>query len=154
METHELGCRWWPSHGDTGNRGPVPAAPRSPLCHRFSASGCAWLAHSVVPNSLWPRGLQAPLSKGSPRQEYWSGLPFPAEDLPQPGIKPTFPASPALAGGFFTAEPPGKRTSRPQASGNKAAFTVAPSAPEVDGLRGQGGWALPYSPQEGSAHDP
>ena len=33
---------------------------------------------------------------GFPRQEYWSGLPFPSpEDLPSPGIKPT---SPALAG--------------------------------------------------------
>ena len=33
---------------------------------------------------------QAPLSTGFPRQEYWSGLPFPsAGDLPNPGIKPT-----------------------------------------------------------------
>ena len=30
---------------------------------------------------------QAPLSMGFPRQEYWSGLPFPsAGDLPDPGI--------------------------------------------------------------------
>ena len=37
-------------------------------------------------------------------QEHWSGLPFPSTgDLPDPGIKPT---SPALTGGFFTAEPP------------------------------------------------
>ena len=43
---------------------------------------------------------------GFPRQEYWSGFPFPSPgDLPNPGIKP---ASPALAGGFFTTEPPGK----------------------------------------------
>ena len=29
-----------------------------------------------------------------PRQEYWSGLPFPSpRDLPHPGIKPTSPAS-------------------------------------------------------------
>ena len=41
-----------------------------------------------------------------PRQGYRSGLPFPSlEDLPNPGIKPM---SPALAGGFFTTEPPGK----------------------------------------------
>ena len=40
------------------------------------------------------------------RQEYWSGLPFPSPgDLPDPGIKPT---SLALAGVFFTIEPPGK----------------------------------------------
>ena len=37
------------------------------------------------------------------RQEYWGGLPFPPpEDLPDPGIKPTSPAPPALAGGLFT----------------------------------------------------
>ena len=42
------------------------------------------------------------------RQEYWSGLPFPpAEDPPNPGIEPTTPASPAMAGGFFITEPPG-----------------------------------------------
>ena len=36
---------------------------------------------------------QAPLSMGFPRQEYWSGLPFPSTgDLPDPGIKPVFPA--------------------------------------------------------------
>ena len=55
---------------------------------------------------------QVPLFVGFPRQEYWSGLPFPSpEDLPNPGIEPAFPAyqaSPALAGGFFTTEPPGK----------------------------------------------
>ena len=35
--------------------------------------------------------------------EYWSGLPFPTPgDLPDSGIKPTSPESPALAGGFFT----------------------------------------------------
>ena len=41
-----------------------------------------------------PRGAhQAPLSMGFPRQEYWSGLPFPyAGDLPDQGIKPRFPA--------------------------------------------------------------
>ena len=38
----------------------------------------------------------------------WSWWPFPPpRDLPNPGIKPTFPASPALAGGFFITEPPG-----------------------------------------------
>ena len=47
------------------------------------------------------------------RQEYWSGLPFlPPRELPHqgidPGIKPASPASPSLAGEFFTIEPPGK----------------------------------------------
>ena len=49
---------------------------------------------------------QAPLSMGFSRQENWSGLPFPSPgNLPNPGIEP---ASPALADGFSTAEPPGK----------------------------------------------
>ena len=40
-----------------------------------------------------------------PRQEYWSRLPCPSlGDLPDPGIEP---ASRALAGRFFAAEPPG-----------------------------------------------
>ena len=47
---------------------------------------------------------------GTFQQEYWSSLPFlPPEDLPDPGIAPKSPASPTLAGGFFNAEPPGKR---------------------------------------------
>ena len=40
---------------------------------------------------------------GFPRQEYWNGLSFPTPGgLPDPGIKPKSPVSPALAGGFFT----------------------------------------------------
>ena len=40
------------------------------------------------------------------RKEYWRGLPFPTpEDLPDPGIKLTSLASPALADGFFTLAP-------------------------------------------------
>ena len=43
------------------------------------------------------------LSIEFPRQEYWSGLPFPTPgDLPNPGIKPTSLVPPALAGRFFT----------------------------------------------------
>ena len=53
--------------------------------------------------------LQTPLSMGFLRQEYWSWLPFPPPgDLPDLGIESTSPASPVLAGGFFTTEPPGK----------------------------------------------
>ena len=56
--------------------------------------------------------LQAPLSIGLSRQEYWYGLPFPSPgDLPGPGIEPESLASPVLAGGFFTSEPPGKNLS-------------------------------------------
>ena len=57
----------------------------------------------------WTIAGQAPLSKGFSRQEYWSRLPcLPPCDHPDPGIKPTSPVSPALAGEFFTTEPPGK----------------------------------------------
>ena len=41
----------------------------------------------------WTVAYQAPPSMGFSRQEYWSGLPFPSPgDLPNPGIKPGFPA--------------------------------------------------------------
>ena len=53
--------------------------------------------------------LQTPLSMGFPRQEYWSELPFlPPGDVPDSGIEPTYPVSPAMAGGLSTTEPPGK----------------------------------------------
>ena len=53
--------------------------------------------------------LQAHLSIGFLRQEYWSGLPFPSPgDLLDPGIEHVSLESPALAGGFFTTGPPGK----------------------------------------------
>ena len=43
---------------------------------------------------------------GSSRQEYWSELPFTTpRELLDSGIKPK---SPALAGSFFTTEPPGR----------------------------------------------
>ena len=63
---------------------------------------------SIVPDFVtpWTVARQAPLSKGFSREEYWSGLPFPSSrDLPDPGVKL---GSPALVGGFFTAELPGK----------------------------------------------
>ena len=50
---------------------------------------------SCVQLSATPRTLvcQAPLPMGLPRQEYWSGLPFPSlEHLPDPGIKTKSPA--------------------------------------------------------------
>ena len=54
---------------------------------------------------------QAPLSMRFSRQKYWSRLPFPSpRDLPNPRIMSAGdPMSPALAGGFFTTEPPGKQ---------------------------------------------
>ena len=53
--------------------------------------------------TLWTVVHKAPLSMGFSRQECWNGLPgLPPGDLPDLGIKPSPPLSPALAGGFFT----------------------------------------------------
>ena len=53
---------------------------------------------------------QVPLTMGFPKQEYWSGLPFPFPgDLPDPGNEPV-PS--ALAGRFFSTVPPGKPNKR------------------------------------------
>ena len=74
------------------------------LCVHAQSLSCVQLF--VTP---WTVAHQAPLSVGFPRQEYWSGLPFPSPGaLPDPGIEPRSPASPALAGGFFTTAPPGE----------------------------------------------
>ena len=54
-------------------------------------------------------------SMGFPRQGYWSRLPFPPPgDLSDPRIETASPVSSALAGGFFTTEPPGKPSSNLQ----------------------------------------
>ena len=67
---------------------------------------CWSLSRVQLLSTPWTVAHQAPLSMGFLRQEYWSGLPFPAPGaLPDPGIEAL---SPALAGGFFTAESPGK----------------------------------------------
>ena len=47
--------------------------------------------------TLWTVARQAPLSVGFSRQEYWSELPCPPPgDLPDPGIEPVSPLTPAL----------------------------------------------------------
>ena len=55
------------------------------------------------------RDATAPLSMEFPRQEYWSGLPFPTpKDPSDPGIETGFVSPLPLVGGFFTSGPPGK----------------------------------------------
>ena len=64
------------------------------------------LSHVRLFETPWTVARQALLSLGFPRQEYWSGLPFPSpEDLPDPGIEPR---SPAFQADTLTSEPPGK----------------------------------------------
>ena len=59
--------------------------------------------------TLWTVACWAPLFMGFPRQEYWSGLLFlHLGDLPNPGIKPLSPVSPALQADALPSEPPGK----------------------------------------------
>ena len=82
--------------------GDVIACCVLPACEVVSVmSDSSWLPWSV--------SYLAPLSVGFSRQECWSGLPSPPPgNLLDPGIKPKFLTSPALAGGFFTTSTPGK----------------------------------------------
>ena len=68
-------------------------------CPFCSLSACAWVLSRVqlfeTPRTV---ALQDPLSMGFPRQEYWSGLPFPPSgNFPNSGIEPTSLVSFALA---------------------------------------------------------
>ena len=55
---------------------------------------------------FWIEAHQASLSMGFPRQEWWRELPFPPpRDLPDPGIKPLSPMSPALQADSLPPEP-------------------------------------------------
>ena len=68
------------------------------------------VSQSCLFGTPWTVALQAPLSMRFPRQEYWSGLPFPSPgDLPNPRIKPR---SPALQADSLPSEPPGKPCSQ------------------------------------------
>ena len=72
----------------------------------FSCRYAQSLSHVLLFATPWTVAHQAPLSTGFPRQEYWSGLPFPSPgDLPGSGNEPVPPVSPAQADGFFTTEP-------------------------------------------------
>ena len=66
----------------------------------LAAQSCPILATS------WNVALQAPLSMGFSRQEYWSGLLFTSPgDLLDPGVEPE---SPALQADSLLSEPSGK----------------------------------------------
>ena len=61
-------------------------------------------SHSVIWlfATPWTVAHQVPLSMEFSKQEFWNRLPFPPPgDLPNSGMKPTSPASPELADGFF-----------------------------------------------------
>ena len=77
--------------------------------HRlFLGSSRIACMHAQSCLTLCDLSCQAPRSVEFSRQEYRSALPFPTPgDLPDPEIEPASLVSPALAGGFFTTEPPG-----------------------------------------------
>ena len=105
---------------------------------------CVWLF--LTP---WTGTCQAPLSMEFSRQEYWNGLPFSTSGyLPNPGIEPTSPVSPVLAGEFFTTEPPAK----PNRGGDQGMSSVTcrsffPSCPCVfrQKVTSLGGAATPWT---------
>ena len=70
---------------------------RKKKLYLYSYSWVCVLRHFSRVQLLVTVTLQAPLSMGFSRQEYWSGLPCPPPgDLPDPGIEPASLASPAL----------------------------------------------------------
>ena len=101
LEIHKLRFRgvWLTQHHPT-------ASKTRPSEKRFiTVTFC--FSRYVISDSVNLRtvSLQAPLSMGFLRQEYWSGLPFPSPgDLPDPGIEPR---SPPLQADFLWTEPQG-----------------------------------------------
>ena len=95
---------------------------------------CAVLSRVWLFATPWTVARQAPLSLGFPRQEYWSGLPFPSPgDLPDPGIEPT---SPALQTGSL----PLSHQESPQLS--SVLVTFSSSLLMQEGMTGAGGLFL------------
>ena len=84
------GWRWWSPESECKHPLPplCPARARFPKKQKDTAE--KGFCTRLTPNILDPVDHQAPLFLGFPRQEYWSGLPFPSPgDLPDPGIEPT-----------------------------------------------------------------
>ena len=71
-----------------------------------SNGGCGFVTNSYLTLAIpWTVDCQAPLSVRFPRQEYWSGLPFPSPgNLPNPGFEPK---PPAMQEDSSLTEPPG-----------------------------------------------
>ena len=80
----ENGASWAEVRGVTKSQTQLKWLSTAQLC---------LLSHVWLFAAPWTAALKDPLSMGFPRQEYWSGLPFPSPgDLPDPGIKPMSPA--------------------------------------------------------------
>ena len=109
----------FPSPGDLANPGIKPGSPAlqaddllTELWRKSSIDIWYWHQFSWLTQSCptlatpWTIAHKDPLSVGFPRQEYWSGLPFPSPgDLPNPGTEPRsliLQAASCIACGFFT----------------------------------------------------
>ena len=97
MEQREVTIRniYWGAIGGRNQQSTTqpPLSSPSPWLNIRGDCVCVCVCgHSVVSDSLqtpWTTAHQVPLSMGFPRQEYWSGLPFPTPGhLLDSGIKP------------------------------------------------------------------
>ena len=76
---------------------------RDCLSVSLSFHGCSVAQSYLTLCDPMDLACQASLPMDFSRQEYWNGLPFsPPGDIPDPDIKSAAPASPELAGRFFT----------------------------------------------------
>ena len=83
-------------------RAPVRPSPNLVTFTFYERNSTCELSSICLFATPWTVDLQAPLSMGFLKQEYWSGLPFPTPDnLPDLGIKHMSPACPLLARFFF-----------------------------------------------------
>ena len=103
------GAVWEASHGISCGLGICAFIHSFNACLRVCACMLSRFSHVRLFATSWTVALQAPLSVGLSRQEYWSGLPSPPPgDLPDPGIKTLSLRSPALPGthqAFTTSTP-------------------------------------------------
>ena len=83
--------------------------------------------------SPWTVTLQAPLSMSFPRQEYWSGLPFPSLGDLSDWWNERLSAS--LAGRFFTTEPPQTTMTSTYSSVPKPAWPLSLSMALVSSVK-------------------
>ena len=76
------------------------------VCVCVCLFSCSVVSDAAI---LWTVALQAPLSMGFSRQDYWSGLQFPPPgNLPDPGTEPVSPVFPALQAYSLPAETSGR----------------------------------------------
>ena len=99
--------------GKRQENSPLKPPKRRETCFRLlnhnKVSEVKSLSHVRLFATPWTIAHRASLSIGFSRQEYWSGLPFPAPgDLPNPGIELVSPCTSCIGGRFFTTEPLGK----------------------------------------------